>query len=221
MRRSILGGAVFVAVFAAVMAGLSRVACPTWLAAVPILIISALAVFGLRSILERSRPGTRPIEVDLKGMASTGCLASCEYRARRALQIEELEDEGSHYVLELEDGSVRYFTGPHFCEYEPCENDPELSQPRRFPCTEFTVHRHRKGERVVHIDCRGTVLEPEVLIPATAGFSDDEVLGMEGTSSERRIEGATYDEVKATLLARSARAIPKRKSPCGRSGRGR
>ena len=40
-----------------------------------------------------------------------GLLLTEEYQATRAFQLDEWEDEGSHYFVELRDGSVLYLNG--------------------------------------------------------------------------------------------------------------
>ena len=66
------------------------------------------------------------------------------FQATRAFGVEDYGDEGSHYFLELADGSgILALCGQYLYAYEPITDDPELNQPRRFPCTSFTVRRHR------------------------------------------------------------------------------
>jgi hypothetical protein len=86
-------------------------------------------------------------------------------RATRAFGVEEFEDEGLHYFLELADGRVLFVSGQYLYDYEPSSDDPETTQARSFPCTEFTVQRHKKEGYVVEILRGGTVLEPEVMAP--------------------------------------------------------
>jgi len=72
-----------------------------------------------------------------------------------------MEDEGLHYYLELDDGRVLFLSGQYLYDYEP---DAELARPRKFPCTEFTVRRHKDEGWVADIVCGGTVLEPDVVL---------------------------------------------------------
>jgi hypothetical protein len=46
------------------------------------------------------------------------------------------------------------------------DESEDESQPKRFPCTEFSVIRHKKEGWVFDIDCRGEVLEPEPVVPS-------------------------------------------------------
>lgn len=118
------------------------------------------------------------------------------YSATRAFCVEEFEDEGSHYFLEIEDGSVLFITGQELYEYDPIIEGEIVKAPRRFPCTEFTLRRHRKENYIVDILCRGAVLEPEVVAPHFGELMWEEVVG--GT---RILEGRTYDDIKKQCVA--------------------
>lgn len=71
------------------------------------------------------------------------------YRVKRAFQVEEFEDEGSHYYIELDDRRVLFLSGQYLYDYD--SEDP----PRAFPCTEFVVRRHRTKGYVVDISLSG------------------------------------------------------------------
>ncbi len=127
-------------------------------------VFAALFLFnssGYRPVL----PG-RTREERIAALERKGLLRSESFRARRVFQMEEVEDEGSHYFIELEDGGVLYLTGQYLHEYEEITDDPELNQPRSFPCSQFTVRRTRKAGYVVEIVLGGEVLEPECQAPA-------------------------------------------------------
>jgi len=47
--------------------------------------------------------------------------------------------------------------------------DPGLGVSRRLPCSDFTVRRHRTEGYAVDIECRGRVLEPEMIAPPFGG----------------------------------------------------
>jgi hypothetical protein len=102
----------------------------------------------------------------MRDLETRGLLASTTFRATRAFEVEEYDDEGPHYFIELEDGSVLYLNGQYLLDYGPIDDDPEFNQPRLFPCTEFTIRRHRDEGYVVEIICGGSVLTPEVMAPA-------------------------------------------------------
>jgi hypothetical protein len=101
----------------------------------------------------------------LRQLEAQGLLVSSDFEARRAFGIAESDDEGLHYFLELGDGRVLYLTGQYLYDYEPISDESELNQPRRFPCTAFTIRRHKTEGYVLEIVCRGTVIEPEFIAP--------------------------------------------------------
>lgn len=90
-------------------------------------------------------------------------LLSASFHADRAFRVDQLEKEGPHYFLELEDGRVLHLCGAYLYEYEPIDGAP-----RHFPCTQFTVRRHADIGYVVDIICGGLVIEPEVEAPPFA-----------------------------------------------------
>src|SRR3990172_3889812 len=97
---------------------------------------------------------------DLLRLERVGFLSAISFRATRAFEVEEFEDEGPHYFIELIDGSVLYLSGQYLYNYEPGRNGS-----RRFPCTHFTIRRHRTERYVVDIVCSGDVIEPEFIAP--------------------------------------------------------
>jgi hypothetical protein len=102
----------------------------------------------------------------LRRLEDKGLLVSSDFRARRAFGVGEAEDEGLHYFLELIDGRVLHVSGQYLYDYEPISDDPELNQPRRFPCTDFTVRGNKAEGYVVELlVCRGRIIEPEFIAP--------------------------------------------------------
>ena len=61
----------------------------------------------------------------------------------RAFGVKEFEDEGLHYFLELTDGRVLVLSGQYLYDYEAISDDSETNRPRAFPCSEFTLRRHK------------------------------------------------------------------------------
>lgn len=125
------------------------------------------APFAVR--IKRWRDARRPPPVDVRVLLEAeGKLASQAFRATRAFFVDEYEDLGIHYYIALEDGRVLHLCGQYLYDYEPYEEDEagDLGQEgpwrRRFPCTEFTILRHRDKGYVVDIVCAGRPLEPEV-----------------------------------------------------------
>ena len=84
------------------------------------------------------------------------------FRALRAFAVEEFEDEGPHYYIELASGNTLYLNGQYLYDVEPIFDDPEMNQPRLFPCTEFEILRHKNAGYVLDIVRNGEVFEPEL-----------------------------------------------------------
>jgi hypothetical protein len=114
------------------------------------------------------------------------------FHARRAFQMEEMEDEGSNFFVDLEDGRVLFVSGQILYEYEP----EEPGGVRRFPCTEFEFVCLRDTGEMLDLICRGQPLEPEVMVPAFT--LEDFRSGW--TPENLEIIDRSYDELKAERL---------------------
>lgn len=131
-------------------------------------VIAALFLSLFLAMFLFNGPGFRPnlrrisLAEQLAELEAHGLLLRQPFRAVRAFAVEEFEDEGSHYYIELADGKVLYLNGQYLYEYEPITDDPELNQPRLFPCTEFEILRHKEAGYVIDIVRSGEVLEPEL-----------------------------------------------------------
>ena len=136
----------------------------------------------------------------IKDLEEKGLLVSTDYRATRAFQLEEYEDEGSHYFVELADGTVMYLTGQYLYDYGPIDDDPELNQTRKFPCTEFSLRSHRDEKFAIDIVCRGSAIEPEYIKPHPEAFWKREL------EDGQIITDQTYDGIKAHLLNEGRKA---------------
>jgi len=143
---------------------------PPWLMGICV----ALVLFVLvgTSLFVFNKKGYRPSlsskssEERITEMESQCLLKSEAFQATRGFQVEEFEDEGSHYFIELADGAVLYLNGQYLYGYEQIMDDPELNQPRKFPCSQFTVRRHKTAGYVIDITCTGDVLQPECVAPS-------------------------------------------------------
>jgi hypothetical protein len=161
--------------------------------------------------LPRQKPGVSREEY-LQQLEEKGFLVATEFRAQRAVFVDDCGDGGPHYFLDLAPDGVLCLTGQYLHDYEPVhdKHDPE---PRRFPCTEFTVHRYRKDGYVFEIVCHGTVFEPDLVIPAKmARWQSFRKIPHDGEIITRR----TFDEVVGMLLGtlpkqRRKHALQKRK----------
>lgn len=129
-----------------------------------LILIFFLAIF-VSCVVFNERSQRWPYQT-VEEMEEQGLIVSAEFRAKRAFQVEEYEDEGLHYYLELDDGGVLYLNGQYLYDYEPIDDDPEVNQARKFPCTDFVVKRHIIEGYVVEIVTRGTPFEAEEIAPS-------------------------------------------------------
>ena len=138
-----------------------------------------VAMIGLVTVVlwlfnrRESRPvfTRRAAQARQQALEREGVLVREHFRATRAFEVEEFEDEGPHCFVELDDGSVLYLTGQVLWDYGPMsegDEDDEFPHSRQFPCTEFEVLRHAREGYIVQLVCRGKVLEPEVVLPNEA-----------------------------------------------------
>jgi hypothetical protein len=142
---------------------------PAWLMGIFFAMI--LCVLMGISLVAFNRKGMKPSlyskseEARIGDLEKAGLLVPKTFRAKRAFQVDEFEDEGIHYFIELDDGGTLFLTGQYLYDYERIEDDPEVNQSRKFPCTEFTIRRHKEAGYVVQILCGGQVIEPEFIAP--------------------------------------------------------
>jgi hypothetical protein len=142
---------------------------PPWLMGMSFALV--LFLFAGASLFLFNKQGHRPslsgksFEEQIADLESQGLLVSETFQATRAFQVEEFEDEGSHYFIELADGTVLYLNGQYLYDYEQITDEPALNRSRRFPCSRFTVRRHKTAGYVVEIACAGDVLQPECEAP--------------------------------------------------------
>lgn len=176
---------------------------PPWL--MGICFAAVLLVLAAASLVLFNKRGYRPsasgksFEEQVAELESQGLLAAEAFQARRAFQVEEFEDEGSHYFIELADGGVLYLNGQYLYDYEQITDDAELSQPRRFPCSRFTVRRHKVTGDVVDIICSGELLPPECEAPS---FDKGDMKRGLIPEDGQIIRDRTYEEVKRERLKR-------------------
>ncbi|MRW89020.1 hypothetical protein GJ699_03390 [Duganella sp. FT80W] len=158
-------------------------------------LVAGLSLFNRRGAKPRRRVQT--MAEHIADLESQGQLVRETYRATRAFGVEEFEDEGSHYFIELADGRVLYLSGQYLYDFEPISDDPELNQSRRFPCTEFEVLRHKDRGYVIDIHCAGQVLEPELIAPAFTQADWQRGVPEDGDI----IDGKAYDALKLERTA--------------------
>jgi len=195
----LLGAGLFVFTFTA-----GQVALLSWLfpkappwSLPPALLLALFAAIAVAHVLFQEQltftRTEKEIQAERDKLEELGLLVHQSFRALRAFQLEEFEDEGSQYFLELEDHSVFYLSGQFLYEYEPTDD-----RPRRFPCTEFTIRRHKDNGYIVDLLCLGRILEPEVI---ARPLDVDELEKYGAISDGQIISGESYDKIKAERLA--------------------
>jgi len=173
-------------------------AAPQWQTNVGILLGFSLSLFTTNKLV--NAPGTKfwslarapePAEQP----EQEGLLVSMAYRATRYFQVEESQEEGPHYFIELHDGSVLYMNGRYLAAFGPRKFLNLINYSRKFPCTEFVVIRDRYDDCVVDIRCSDSVLEPEIVMPP---FEEHDLQGVMTLQDGDIITSRTYEEMKAS-----------------------
>jgi hypothetical protein len=169
-------------------------ALPVWIV-VPLLVAGFFVFVFLAMVLFRGKgPGRISAEayaVRIRKLEEDGLLVLQSFRARRAFQVDEFEDEGSHYYVELEDGVVLFLTGQYLYNYAP------RAGRRTFPCSKFTVRRHKEKGFAVDILCQGEVIEPEVQAP---WFDEEDYRKRLIPEDGTLLRDKTYDQIKRERL---------------------
>jgi len=171
------------------------------------LIAAAFALFnssGSRSLIAQANT--------VETLEKKGLLVAEAFEAKRAFQLEEFEDEGAHYFIELVNGSVMYLNGQYLYDYEPIDDDAQNNQSRKFPCTNFSVRRHKSEGYVVDIVCSGTVIEPDGLAPS---FDKSDFKRGNIPEDGEIIKGKAYEQIRAERMKDGVeqRTPPNRRSP--------
>jgi hypothetical protein len=168
---------------------------PVWVVggflAVSLLGLAVMAIWLFGTRLPQAAGVTA--EEAIRQLDAQGLLDTREFRATRAFAVDEFEDEGLHYYVELTDKRVLFLSGQYLYEYEP---DPKSDRPRSFPCTEFAIRRHKREGYAVSIDCRGQILEPEVVTPPFRTMDWEDEIPRDGDL----IEETPYDRLKDARL---------------------
>ena len=141
---------------------------------------AALVIFNLG----RAVPKGKSEEEQMRQLEEQGLLVKTDYQAVRAFSVEECEDEGLHYFIELNDGGILYLCDQYLYDVEG------------FPCTEFTVCRHRDLGWVADIQRRGTVIKPEYL---QFSFSPAHFEADLAPEAGEIVRNRSYEQFKAEL----------------------
>lgn len=154
---------------------------------VPLLILVAYVLFNLGA----SRPWNRSPEDVARKLNEQGLLTEETLHATRALQvIDDYDDEGPSYLLELIDGGVLFLSGYYL--YRIATHRKHMGT---FPCTEFTLQRDKQTGQVVNIVCSGTPLSPEIVPLAFSDVNFTTPVPEDG----QIIRDRTYNELYATV----------------------
>ena len=178
---------------------------PEWLTGVGVLIGFSVSLFLTNKLV--NAPGTnfwslsRAPEPDERS-GQEGLLVSTAYRANRYFEVEGFNEEGPHYFIELQDGSVLYMNGRYLAAYGPQKILKVIEQRRKFPCTEFIVIRDRYDGCVADIQCRGIALEPEIV---TGPFKELDFQNNMMPQDGDLLTSRTYDEMKAAISRENGR----------------
>ncbi len=160
---------------------------------VPLLILAAYVLFNLGV----PRPWNPTPEDVARKLNEQGLLTKETLYATRALQvIDDYDNEGPSYLLELIDGGVLFLSGYYL--YRIATHRKHMGI---FPCTEFTLQRDKQTGQVVNIVCSGTPLSPEIVPLAFSDVNFTTPVPEDG----QIIRDRTYDELHATAM----RAIEK------------
>jgi len=90
-----------------------------------------------------------------------GLVVTEHFNAKKAFAVEPPSEEEIHYIVELADGRVLHLGGQFLYDFEPIDDDPAVNQARRFPCSTFTIKRHRRTQVVLAMTCDGHPFDPE------------------------------------------------------------
>ena len=134
----------------------------------------------------------------IQELEEQGLLVSTDFKAIQSFEVPEFEDEGLHYFLKLEDSSVLYLNGQELYGYAPAE--PPEYEPGQvshvFPCTDFTVRRHRDKDFIVDIICRGEALAPDMLESPEL----EDYFGDNWPRDGEILTGQAFDELKVCIM---------------------
>jgi len=112
-----------------------------------------VAVKMQRAMARALGPGRAASAADLAG----GRAVTYVYDVVDAIRVEEFEDEGSSYYLELADGTVLFLSGQYLYEAEAGG---------AFPSTRFEVTRAPASRLLLDLCCTGEPLAPSSTLPA-------------------------------------------------------
>lgn len=122
---------------------------------------------------------------ELSRVLQDGRVAVKRVRAAAVVEIEALEDEGTGYVFDVEDGRVLFIKGQ---DYFP--SDDEMP----WPNTEFEIVRAAADGRLLDVHCHGAPLAPLRVVPR------DDVDPERGWDEREEVLEMSVDDAVRTIL---------------------
>ena len=112
-------------------------------------IVAGLVAGGFVRLRTRARSARVAVTGALQRELAEGNAEVTTYEVVDAISIEEQEDEGSMYYLELRDGRILFIAGQYLYEFE---------EEKRFPNTKFQIIRTPRTRHVIGFTCLGDYL---------------------------------------------------------------
>jgi len=150
----------------------------------------------------RRRPGaTGSLAEHLAKLEGAGLVETVEYEVRRNFRVEEFEDEGPHYFLDLGEGGVLCLCGQYLDDLEEPVPGPDGRVAPVFPSTRITVRRRRDTGEVLDVGCHGVYLPPECEAPP---YDKADLAWDDNAGDGDIIRDRSYGQLKAERLKRSS-----------------
>lgn len=106
-------------------------------------------------------PRKVPPQPTVEELKTQGMVETTDYSATRAIMVEEFDDEGLFYLVDVGEGRTLCLAGQELYDFEPLDGEVDGEDlPRRFPNTRFSVLRHREQEYILDLLCHGEPFEP-------------------------------------------------------------
>ena len=92
-----------------------------------------------------------PRALTIQELRAKGLIEKRQFTARRAFQVDQFEDEGLSYFLELADGRVLFLSGQYLEDIEELTEEGDYKD-RKFPCAEFQLERRKDTGKGIDIE---------------------------------------------------------------------
>ena len=158
-----------------------------------------IVLFFITNLLQTSKKNA-PVK-NVYELEREGLLQHEYFCALRAFKIEDVEDFGPQFFIELEDKRVLYLNGQYLDDYDPYVPLGETpATERKFPCSGFEILRHHVSKEALKINCHGTLLARDSIKLEWddwgSGYEDGDI-----------ITDRTYDEIKVEKVKKAIRHI--------------